>query len=192
MDPLVDATGQPYAYTGDDPTDETDPTGLYGRIGRIASASAYGYFVAFNHVTTGNKQAVKPGMVRIQFQFTAQAAAPSTAYILAAIRDETRGESTFDATYDVQGQRTAHPSVLAYPGDNIAAAGVAMQFDGTQTVVLGTGIAPNVKFKIRGTRPSAGLADYQSSAACQSMENIESQLNGLLDEAETGQSSTLV
>ena len=92
MDPLVDATGQPYAYTGDDPTDETDPTGLYGRIGRIASASAYGYFVAFNHVTTGNKQAVKPGMVRIQFQFTAQAAAPSTAYILAAIRDESEAK----------------------------------------------------------------------------------------------------
>ena len=90
VDPLVDVTGQPYAYTGDDPNDETDPTGLYGRIGRIASASAYGYFVAFNHVTTGNKQAVKPGMVRRQFQLTAQAAAPSTAYILAAIKMNAR------------------------------------------------------------------------------------------------------
>ncbi len=28
MDPLVDETGQPYAYTGGDPVDNTDPSGL--------------------------------------------------------------------------------------------------------------------------------------------------------------------
>jgi RHS repeat-associated protein len=28
VDPLVDVTGQPYAYTGDDPVNESDPTGL--------------------------------------------------------------------------------------------------------------------------------------------------------------------
>jgi RHS repeat-associated protein len=30
VDPLVDATGQPYAYTGDDPANGTDPLGLSG------------------------------------------------------------------------------------------------------------------------------------------------------------------
>ena len=28
VDPLVDVTGQPYAYTGDDPVNESDPSGL--------------------------------------------------------------------------------------------------------------------------------------------------------------------
>jgi hypothetical protein len=27
VDPLVDETGQPYAYTGDDPVNQSDPTG---------------------------------------------------------------------------------------------------------------------------------------------------------------------
>jgi hypothetical protein len=30
VDPLVDATGQPYAYTGDDPVNEVDPSGESG------------------------------------------------------------------------------------------------------------------------------------------------------------------
>ncbi len=29
VDPLVDETGQPYAYTGDNPVNESDPSGLY-------------------------------------------------------------------------------------------------------------------------------------------------------------------
>jgi hypothetical protein len=30
VDPMVEETGQPYAYTGDDPVNETDPLGLWG------------------------------------------------------------------------------------------------------------------------------------------------------------------
>jgi hypothetical protein len=32
VDPLVDETGQPYAYTGDDPVNESDPSGLSGDV----------------------------------------------------------------------------------------------------------------------------------------------------------------
>jgi hypothetical protein len=33
VDPLVDETGQPYAYTGDDPVNGTDPLGLASKCG---------------------------------------------------------------------------------------------------------------------------------------------------------------
>jgi RHS repeat-associated protein len=33
VDPLVDATGAPYFYTGDDPVNGTDPTGMCGQLG---------------------------------------------------------------------------------------------------------------------------------------------------------------
>ena len=38
VDPLVDETGQPYAYTGGDPVDATDPTGRFFQPGRDSMA----------------------------------------------------------------------------------------------------------------------------------------------------------
>jgi len=70
---------------GDDPVNESDPTGLYNQLRVLASASAFGYDIALNQVTTGRSRAVKPGMVRIQFEFTAVAARPVTQSIVAAI-----------------------------------------------------------------------------------------------------------
>jgi hypothetical protein len=46
VDPLVNETGQPYAYTGDDPVNGTDPLGL-------CTTKAYGYLYAGPCATTG-------------------------------------------------------------------------------------------------------------------------------------------
>jgi len=164
VDPALAQTNQPYGYAGDDPVNESDPTGLYNQLRVLASASAFGYDIALNQVTTGRSRAVKPGMVRIQFEFTAVAARPVTQSIVAAIRDQTRGAGNGDATYAVDEQPRAHPSVLAYPGDLINALGVAVQFDGTQTVAIGYGYAPNVKVRVRGSQ--FPTADY--TQPCQS------------------------
>jgi RHS repeat-associated protein len=40
VDPAVDETGQPYAYTGDDPVDSTDPMGLCSTGGDFIVAGA--------------------------------------------------------------------------------------------------------------------------------------------------------
>lgn len=51
VDPLVDQTGQPYAYTNDDPTNETDPLGLFG-IGSALKWAAIGTGAVVLGVTT--------------------------------------------------------------------------------------------------------------------------------------------
>jgi hypothetical protein len=48
VDPLVDATGEPYAYTGDDPVNGVDPLGLWGwnPISDVAQAAGdVGHYV---------------------------------------------------------------------------------------------------------------------------------------------------
>jgi hypothetical protein len=127
VDPDVLGTGQPYAYTDDDPVNDTDPAGLYNQLRTLASTSVGElYYAALNQVTTGRGGNVKPGMVRVQFQISARGTARLGITIIAAgIVNETRGLSGYDQETppDVYFQPTAHPSVLAYPGDVIGAYG---------------------------------------------------------------------
>jgi hypothetical protein len=61
VDPLVDATGQPYAYTGDDPVNDTDPSGLdtFGEcIGAQLNAGLTYYSATVCIVRTDNDKQV--------------------------------------------------------------------------------------------------------------------------------------
>ncbi len=58
VDPLVDETGQPYAYTGDDPVDGVDPMGLWpslGDLNPVHDAEALGHDAATAWNDTGGK-----------------------------------------------------------------------------------------------------------------------------------------
>jgi RHS repeat-associated protein len=48
VDPLVDETGQPYAYAGDDPVNETDPTGLWCIFGHNPNGGCRGSATVVN------------------------------------------------------------------------------------------------------------------------------------------------
>ncbi len=119
-DPAFSNTDQAYLYVGDDPVNEIDPTGRYKKLRTLASTNVRGYYAAINWVTTGNKGIVQDGMVRVQFQLSARSllAKAEVEDIRASICDTYGNGCTFDrATIPIQ--LTAHPSTLAWPGDDI-------------------------------------------------------------------------
>jgi RHS repeat-associated protein len=156
VDPDLQRTQEPFTYTTDDPVNNVDPLGLYNKLRTIASGYFFGYYEALNQVTTGRGKNVKPGMVRIQYQITALGPTiADTVIITGRIQNLTHPELGIqvDSTPpDITLQPTAHPSVLAYPGDKILANGTATQLDGTLVLFVGSCVAPAVKVKSRGTQ----------------------------------------
>jgi RHS repeat-associated protein len=70
VDPLVNATGQPYAYGEDDPVNETDPSGEYGVCSTILGQGIFGDWLGCNKPPSTGKNsfsacslagALKPG-----------------------------------------------------------------------------------------------------------------------------------
>ena len=53
MDPLVDETGQPYAYTGEDPVNGNDPTGLTAELSASGQVLFAGLLESFNSPISG-------------------------------------------------------------------------------------------------------------------------------------------
>jgi hypothetical protein len=158
MDPDLAETGQPYAYAGDNPVNEYDPTGLYNVLRVLASQTGLGIYVAVNQVTTGRGQNVLPEMVRIQFQISARSVETKleTEGITATICNNTRGLQTCATdTASIPLQFTAHPSVLAYEGDYITYRGEFTYSDGFKIGWSGHTTAPAPIVKIRGTGPQA-------------------------------------
>ena len=156
VDPDLQRTQEPFTYTTDDPVNNVDPLGLYNKLRTIASGYFFGYYEALNQVTTGRGKNVKPGMVRIQYQITALGPTiADTVIITGRIQNLTHPELGIqvDSTPpDITLQPTAHPSVLAYPGDKILANGTATQLDGTLVLFVGSCVAPAAKVKSRGTQ----------------------------------------
>ena len=128
VDPDLAQTDQAYVYVTDDPVNGTDPTGLYRQIRRIAWTTVDGVYAALNQVSTGRSANVQPGMVRIQFQISARSFVQKIAMdkISASIsNDSLGGAPAYDSTNPLNPtQYTAHPSVLAWPGNKISAYGV--------------------------------------------------------------------
>ena len=65
MDPLVDLTGQPYAYAGDDPVNLTDPLGLKDTLSNSVTLPGIGYEI----IVSGNAE-VKSGPCGVDFGVT--------------------------------------------------------------------------------------------------------------------------
>jgi hypothetical protein len=117
-----------HTYASDDPVNGSDPTGLYKWYSTLASTNVDGVYAALNLVSTGRSANVQPGMVRIQFQISARSIEQKAAMdsITASIRNVSLGGApAYDSTNALDPiQYTAHPSVLAWPGNKITAYGV--------------------------------------------------------------------
>ena len=60
VDPLVDETGQPYAYTGDDPVNAIDPLGMITCGGWLSWVPGCGTATAVQHALSGVARAAWP------------------------------------------------------------------------------------------------------------------------------------
>ena len=120
--PNQTGTAAETSAAGGDPVNASDPSGLYTVL-RVLShlTTPGGIYVAINQVTTGRGGNVLPGQVRVQFQISARSVF-SKIVALAIAGSICDYDSDAPCSHDeatVPFQYTAHPSILAWPGDTL-------------------------------------------------------------------------
>jgi hypothetical protein len=123
VDPDLAETGQPYAFTGDDPLNKTDPLGLAKRIKRLGSNTKYYEqfgIVATTQVIGRNRSDRAKGLVRVQTEVSVNGTLHryDTKNLSVTIVPE-NGLPSFDqaSPYDIlKPQSAAHTSLALQPG----------------------------------------------------------------------------